>query len=95
MDADREEKIRQQDDRNRRAGRVKRKNREKVAKDAKAVFRCKPCGRSVGVRWETLGQGGGGPPKCNVCGSVMALTTACLTKGLLPRENQYGGRRKP
>jgi transcription elongation factor Elf1 len=84
MKSYRQRMIEEQDERNRRAKRIKPRQRDRVQQKAKAVFRCRACERNFHLTWEAL-KAADGTPKCKVCGCALQLVTACLTKGLLPR----------
>jgi hypothetical protein len=76
--------IEEQDERNRRAKKVKSSQRDRVRQTAKSVFRCRVCERNFHLSWESL-NAAGGTPKCRKCGCPLQLVTACLTKGVLPK----------
>jgi hypothetical protein len=80
----RERMIEEQDDHNRRMRKLTRSQRERVSTQAKAVFRCNPCGRDVCISWKALNREGG-TPKCRDCGGPLQLVTACLNTGVLPK----------
>jgi hypothetical protein len=82
----RERMIEEQDDRNRRIRKPTNRERRRVGKSATAAFWCPPCERAVRISWRALDRDGG-TPKCRECGGPLRVVTACLSKGVLPKQD--------
>jgi hypothetical protein len=81
----RQRMIEEQDDRNRRMRKPTSRERRRVGKSATAAFRCPPCEREVRISWRALSRDGG-TPTCRGCGGPLRVVTACLSRGVLPKQ---------